>query len=250
MKLDLTGKAVLVTGGSRGIGRAIAQALASCGARVAVNYKSNLGAAEEVLAAIRGTGGEALGVQGDVGQSAEAEKLIAATTDAFGRIDVLVNNAGVTRDTLLLRMKDADFDQVLDTNLRSVYLCTRAALKPMLKQRGGSIINMTSVVGLVGNAGQANYAAAKAGIIGFTKSVAKEVASRGIRVNAVAPGFITTDLTSSLGGETLNAIAQSIPLGRLGTPEDVAGIVCFLASDLASYCTGQTFTVDGGMTMV
>jgi 3-oxoacyl-[acyl-carrier protein] reductase len=250
MKIDLSGKAALVTGGSRGIGRAVALALASCGARVVVNYKSNAGAAEEVVRAIRDAGGEAAGVQGDVAASGDAERLIAATLEQFGRIDLLVNNAGITRDTLLLRMKDDDFDQVIGTNLRSVYLCTRAALKPMLKQRSGAIVNMTSVVGLVGNAGQANYAAAKAGIVGFTKSAAKEVASRNIRVNAVAPGFIETDLTSTLGGETMTTITQSIPLGRLGTPEDVAAMVCFLASDLASYCTGQTFTVDGGMTMV
>lgn len=250
MKLDLTGKVALVTGASRGIGRAIAIALAQSGARVVVNYKGNTVAADEVVASIAAFGGEALAVQADVAQTVEVERLIGQTLEAWGRVDVLVNNAGITRDTLLLRMKDDDFDAVLHTNLRSVYLCTRAALKPMLKQRGGSIINISSVVGLTGNAGQANYAAAKAGIIGFTKATAREVASRNVRVNAVAPGFITTDLTSTLGDETLQAITATIPLGKLGSPDDVAPTVCFLASDAAAYITGQTFAVDGGMTMM
>lgn len=250
MKIDLSGKVALVTGGSRGIGRAIAEALASAGASVVVNYKGNLAAAEATQAAIRAAGGSATSMQADVSQASEVERLIGDVLAAHSRLDILVNNAGITRDTLLLRMKDEDFDAVLDTNLRSVYLCTRAALKPLIKQRGGSIINITSVVGLIGNAGQANYAAAKAGIIGFTKATAREVASRNVRVNAVAPGFIETDLTSTLGAETLSQIAATIPLARLGGPQDVAGIVGFLASDLAAYITGQTFAVDGGMTMM
>lgn len=249
MKLDLTNKVALVTGGSRGIGRAIALTLAEAGAHVVVNYRANEQAAQDVLKQISTNGGQAQAVQADVGQSAEVDRLFKTVLDAHGRIDVLVNNAGITRDTLLLRMKEDDFDAVLQTNLRSVFLCTKAALRPMTKQRGGHIINITSVVGLMGNAGQANYAAAKAGIIGFTKSTAREMASRAITVNAVAPGFIETELTDVLGEDARTSISSSIPLGRLGQPQDVANLVCFLASDAAAYITGQTFAVDGGMVM-
>ncbi len=249
MHIDLTGRVALVTGAARGIGRAIATTLAGAGASVVVNYHQNTAAADETVAAITATGGTALPVQADVGQAAEVERLFKTTLDHYRRIDILVNNAGTTRDTLLLRMKEDDFDVIIQTNLRSVYLCTKAALRPMIKHHGGRIINITSVVGLTGNAGQANYAAAKAGMIGFTKSTAREVASRNITVNAVAPGFIETELTSVLSVEARATIRESIPLGRLGHPQDVAGLVCFLASDAAAYITGQTLTVDGGMVM-
>lgn len=249
MQISLQQKVAIITGGSRGIGRAIAITLAAAGATVVVNYKGNQAAADEVVAAIEQADGHALAVQGDVAVPEDVERLFKTTIERFGRVDILVNNAGVTRDTLLLRMKETDFDSVLNTNLRGVYLCTRAALRPMSKAGGGRIINISSVVGLIGNAGQANYAAAKAGIIGFTKSIAREMASRGITVNAVAPGYIDTEMTSTLGEQVRAAILENIPLGRLGMPQDVAGAVCFLASDAAAYITGQTLTVDGGMVM-
>ena len=249
MKLDLTGRVALVTGGGRGIGRAIAVSLAAAGAAVTINYKGNSQAADETVQAIAEAGGKATAVQADVSGAADAERLVKATIEAHGRIDILVNNAGITRDTLLMRMKDEDFDQVLATNLRGVFLCTRAALRPLTKQRSGRIINIASVIGLIGNAGQANYAAAKAGMIGFTKATAREIASRNVTVNAVAPGFIETEMTAALAEETRKAILESIPLGRFGAPEEVAGLVCFLASDAGAYITGQTFTVDGGMVM-
>lgn len=249
MKLDLTGRVALVTGGGRGIGRAIASTLAAAGATVVVNYHTNVAAAEETVATIVASGGTAQAVRADVGQSAEVERLLKVTLDVAGKLDILVNNAGITQDTLLLRMKEEDFDQVLATNLRSVYLCTRAALRPMTKQRYGRIINMSSVVGLMGNAGQANYAAAKAGMIGFTKSVAREMGSRNITVNAVAPGFIETAMTQNLAEATRQAALATVPLGRPGQPQDVANLVCFLASDAAGYITGQTLNVDGGMVM-
>lgn len=249
MNLNLTGKVALVTGGGRGIGRAVAVALAAAGATVVVNYRGNAAAAEETVAAIRAADGSAEAIQADVGQAAEVERLVKAVVETHGRLDILVNNAGITRDTLLLRMKEEDFDQVIETNLRGAFLCTKAALRPMGKQRGGRIINLTSVIGIIGNAGQANYAAAKAGLIGFTKATAREMASRSITVNAIAPGFIETEMTSGLGEATRKAIMETIPLGRFGQPQEVANLVCFLASDAAAYITGQTITVDGGMVM-
>lgn len=247
MKLDLTDRVALVTGGGRGIGQAAAHMLAASGAKVVVNYLRNSTTATETVAAICAAGGTAIAVQADVSDGADVERLFQATLDAYGRLDILVNNAGVTRDTLLLRMKEEDFDFIIQTNLRSAYLCTRAALRTMTRQRSGRIINMTSVVGLMGNPGQANYAAAKAGMIGLTKSSAREVASRNITINAIAPGYIETELTGVLDEATRKAILERIPLGRLGHPDDVAGMVCFLASDAAAYITGQVLTVDGGM---
>jgi 3-oxoacyl-[acyl-carrier protein] reductase len=249
MRLDLTERVALVTGAGRGIGRAIALTLASAGATVVVNYHKNSSAAEATVAAVAASSAIAQAIQADVSLAEDVDRMFKAILNSHGRLDILVNNAGITRDTLLLRMKEEDFDAVIQTNLRSVYLCAKAALRPMMKQRAGRIINITSVVGLTGNAGQANYAAAKAGIIGFTKSAAREMASRNITVNAVAPGFIETELTDVLGDEARTAVLESIPLGRLGQPQDVAGLVCFLASDAAAYITGQTFSVDGGMVM-
>ncbi|MFQ3682065.1 3-oxoacyl-[acyl-carrier-protein] reductase [Roseiflexus sp.] len=247
--MSLKNKIAVVTGGSRGIGRAISTTLAAAGATVVVNYQRNAAAAEETVAAITAADGAAIGIQADVSVAEDVERLFKTVIERYGTIDILVNNAGITRDTLLLRMKEDDFDAVIDTNLRGVYLCTKAALRPMTKARSGRIINITSVVGLIGNAGQSNYAAAKAGIIGFTRAVAREMASRSITVNAVAPGYIETELTAGLGDQVRSAILEAIPLGRLGTPQDVANLVCFLASDAAAYITGQTLTVDGGMVM-
>ena len=249
MQISLQDKVAIVTGGSRGIGRAIAVGLAASGAAVVVNYKHNVAAADAVVREIAAADGQALAVQADVSTANGVEVLFKATLERFGHLDILVNNAGITRDTLLLRMKEEDFDAVLNTNLRGVFLCTKAALRPMSKAKGGRIINISSVVGLMGNAGQANYAAAKAGLIGFTKSVAREMASRAITANAVAPGYIETELTDMLNDQVRAAILENVPLGRLGQPQDVANLVCFLASDAASYITGQTLTVDGGMVM-
>ena len=245
----LDGKTALVTGASRGIGRAIALRLAAEGARVAINYAGNVKAAEEVKAAIEAAGGTAILCRADVADSAAVEAMVAAVAKEFGTIDILVNNAGITRDTLLMRMKDEDFAKVLDTNLKGVFYCTKAVSKLMMKKRAGRIVNMASVIGLVGNAGQANYAAAKAGVIGFSKSVAKELASRGITVNVVAPGFIGTDMTADLPETVKEKALADIPLGKMGEPEDVANAVLFLASDQASYITGQVVNVDGGMVM-
>lgn len=244
----LQGQVAIVTGASRGIGRAIALQLAAQGANVVVNYASSATAAENVVAEITAAGSQALAIQADVSQADQVDTLINTVQEKFKRIDILVNNAGITRDTLLLRMKPEDWQAVIDLNLTGVFLCTRAVSKIMLKQRSGRIINITSVAGQMGNPGQANYSAAKAGVIGFTKTVAKELASRGITVNAVAPGFITTDMTSNLtNGED---ILKYIPLGRYGQPEEVAGMVRFLAADpAAAYITGQVFNVDGGMVM-
>lgn len=245
----LGGKVAIITGASRGIGRAVALELAKNGAKVVVNFAGNRAAAEQVAAAIKENGGEAILHQADVADAATVDALFKAATEAFGRVDILVNNAGITRDNLLLRMKEEEWDAVLNTNLKGVFNCTKVAAKIMMKQRSGKIINMTSVIGLMGNAGQANYAAAKAGVIGFTKATAKELASRNITVNAIAPGFITTDMTAVLTDDVKAEMAKQIPLGRLGTPEDIAAAVLFLASDAASYITGQTLTVDGGMAM-
>ena len=243
----LAGKVAIVTGASRGIGRAIALQLAEIGAKVVVNYASSSGAADELVAQIASIGGEAIAVQADVSKAEQMDALFTTVMAKWGRVDILVNNAGITRDTLLLRMKPEDWQAVIDTNLTGVFLATRLASKIMLKQKSGRIINIASVAGQMGNPGQANYSAAKAGVIGFTKTVAKELASRGITVNAVAPGFIATDMTNDLKVE---GILQYIPLGRYGQPEEVAGMVRFLASDAAAaYITGQTFNVDGGMVM-
>jgi len=247
--IDLTGRVALVTGGSRGIGRAIALRLAGLGAKVAVNYQVNQAAAEEVVATIRGQGGEAIAVRGDVRSPEDAASMVKATLEAFGRLDILVNNAGTTRDTLLAMMKDSDWDVVLDTNLRGAFNCTKAAIRPMMRQRWGRIINITSIAGVMGNAGQANYSAAKAGLIGFTKAVAREVGSRNITVNAVAPGYVPTDLTASLPEELVTRLLELTALGRAGTGEDVANAVAFLASDAAGYITGQVLCVDGGIAM-
>jgi 3-oxoacyl-[acyl-carrier protein] reductase len=243
----LKDKVAIVTGASRGIGKAAALALVSQGAKVVINYARSSEAAEATVKEITDAGGEAIAVQADVSQSAEVDNLIKATLDKFGRIDVLVNNAGITKDTLLLRMKPEQWQAVIDLNLTGVFLCTKAVSKTMLKQRSGRIINIASVAGQMGNPGQANYSAAKAGVIGFTKTVAKELANRGITVNAVAPGFIETDMTHDLKSDD---IIQFIPLGRYGKPEEVAGTIRFLASDpAAAYITGQVFNVDGGMVM-
>ncbi|NEQ21558.1 MAG: 3-oxoacyl-[acyl-carrier-protein] reductase [Microcoleus sp. SIO2G3] len=243
----LRDRVAIVTGASRGIGRAVALALASEGANVVVNYASSSNAAEEVVAAITEAGGNAIASQADVSKVEQVDALLNTTLEKFGRVDVLVNNAGITRDTLLLRMKPEDWQAVIDLNLTGVFLCTKAVSKGMLKQRSGRIINIASVAGQMGNPGQANYSAAKAGVIGFTKTVAKELASRGITVNAVAPGFISTDMTSDLKSEE---ILKYIPLGRYGEAEEVAGMVRFLAADsAAAYITGQVFNVDGGMVM-
>lgn len=243
----LRNQVAIITGASRGIGKAIAQALAAEGANVVVNYASSSTAAEQVVTEITAQGGNAIALQADVSKIEQVDALFNAVLEKWSRVDIFVNNAGITRDTLLLRMKPEDWQAVIDLNLTGVFLCTRAVSKIMLKQRSGRIINITSTVGLTGNPGQANYSAAKAGVIGFTKTVAKELASRGITVNAVAPGFIATDMTSNLNAED---ILKYIPLGRYGQPEDVAGMVRFLAADTAAaYITGQVFNVDGGMVM-
>lgn len=245
----LEGKTALVTGASRGIGKAIALRLAKEGANIAINFAGNVAAAEEVKAAIEADGGKAILVQADVSDSAAVDAMVKTVVDTFGGIDILVNNAGITRDGLLMRMKEEEWDAVLNTNLKSIFLCTKAVSKLMMKKRSGRIVNMSSVVGVNGNAGQANYSAAKAGAIGFTKSMAKELAGRGITVNAIAPGFIQTDMTAVLPEAVKESMAKNIPLGRLGAPEDIAGAVLFLVSDCASYITGQVINVDGGMVM-
>lgn len=247
--MTLVGKVALVTGGSRGIGRAIALKLAENGADVAINYAGNTAAAEEVKTAIEQMGRKALLVQGSVADTDGVQTIVNTVVKELGRLDILINNAGITRDGLLMRMKEADWDDVMHTNLKGVYNCSKAVLRTMMKQRSGQIVNMASVVGEMGNAGQTNYAAAKAGVIGFTKSLAKEVASRGITVNAIAPGFIATDMTSVLTDDQKAEMARTIPLGRAGQPEDVANAVLFLVSEGAAYITGQVLNVDGGMVM-
>lgn len=246
--MTLQGKVAIVTGGTRGIGRAVAVALAREGAAVTLCAR-DLAQAEKVAADLRDTGAQALAVKADVAQASDVEELVNACLARFERVDILVNNAGITRDGLLLRMKDEDWDAVLNVNLRGAFYCTRAALRPMLKQRAGRIINITSVVGVMGNPGQANYVASKAGIIGLTKAVAREVVSRGITVNAVAPGFIETDMTERLSPELKAQMLAQIPLGRFGKPEEVAALVLFLASDRASYITGQVLHINGGLWM-
>lgn len=246
-KLD--GKSAIVTGASRGIGRDIALYLAKEGAKVAVNYSGSKDRADAVVEEIKATGGEAFAIQANVDKADDVQNLISATMEQFGSIDILVNNAGITRDNLLMRMKEIEWDDVLNTNLKGVFLCTKAVTRQMMKQRAGRIINITSIVGVSGNAGQANYVAAKAGVIGLTKSSAKELASRNITVNSVAPGFITTDMTDALPEDIKSQMLSQIPLAKFGNPEDIAKAVAFLASEDANYITGQTIHVNGGMYM-
>ncbi len=246
--MDLAGKVALVTGGARGIGRATAVRLARGGARIAINYKTNAAAAEEAARLVAEAGSESVTVQGDVSIEADVDRVVKdALAFGRGRIDILVNNAGITRDDLLIRMTPEAWDEVIDLNLRGAFLVTRAVLRSMMKQRHGRIVNVSSVAGVAGNAGQANYAAAKAGLIGFTKTVAREMASRNITCNAVAPGFVATDLTNALLEKMKDRILPQIPLGRFGTVEDVAAAIAFLVSDDAAYITGQTLVIDGGM---
>jgi 3-oxoacyl-[acyl-carrier protein] reductase len=247
--MNITNKVALVTGAGRGIGRVIALKLAKMGMKVVVNDVGNPAPPEAVANEIKALGIQAIPILADVSSPAEVTRLVGETVAAYGRLDVLVNNAGIARDGLLMRMSEEDWDKVLAVDLKSVFLCTKEAVKHMIKQRGGRIISMASIVGIVGNAGQANYAAAKAGIIGFTRSIAKEVASRGITVNAVAPGFIDTDMTKGLKDDWKEELKKRIPLGTFGTPQDVADAVGFLASEEARYITGQVLAVDGGMTI-
>ena len=246
---QLEDQIALVTGGGRGIGRAICLELAARGATVIVNYNRSAGAAEEVVARIQAAGGAAKSMRTDVRDAGQVGDMFKAVIAEFGRLDILVNNAGMTRDNVIMMMKPEDFDAVIDTNLRSCWLCCKTAARAMMRKRRGSIVNITSVVGIAGNGGQTNYAASKAGIIGLTKSLAKEVAVRGLRVNAVAPGFVATDMTAELSDELKQSAIEAIPLGRMGAPEDIASAVAFLASDEAAYITGQTLVVDGGMVM-
>jgi len=243
----LTGKNALITGGSRGIGRQVALRLAAEGVAVAVNYNTGEAEAATIVEEAIALGVNAIAIKGSVADAADADALVAATVSQLGSLDILVNNAGITRDNLLMRMAEEDWDAVMDTNLKGAFLCTKAAIRPMLRQRSGRIINMSSVVALTGNAGQANYTAAKAGLIGFTKTVAREVASRGITVNALAPGFIETRMVDELGEDLMKQIMERIPLARFGSTEDVAASVAFLASEDAAYITGQVLSVDGGL---
>ena len=245
--MELKGKAALVTGGSRGIGRAVCLELARRGACVAVNYAGNAAAAEETVESCKAMGVDAFSVQADVADAAACDAMVKEVVSRFGRLDILVNNAGITRDGLMPMLKDADWDAVLDANLKGAFHCMRAAYRPMMKQKYGRVVNLSSIVGLRGNAGQANYAASKAGLIGMTKSMAKELAGRNVTVNAVAPGFIDTDMTAALPEKARESMLASIPMGRLGQGEDVAKAVAFFAGDGAGYVTGQVLCVDGGM---
>ena len=247
--MNLTGKVALVTGASRGIGQATAIELAKAGADIVVNFIGNEAVAQETVEKIEALGRKAIKIKANVGDADDVQAMVDEAIATFGHIDILVNNAGITRDGLLIRMKDSDWDEVLNINLKGVYLVTKAVAKLMVKQRAGRIINMTSVSGVTGNVGQANYAAAKAGVIGFTKTCAKELAARGITVNAVAPGFIETAMTDVLPEKIKEGIAATVPFGRMGQPEEIASVVTFLASDFASYITGQVLNVDGGMVM-
>ena len=249
MKLDLSGKNALVTGGTRGIGRAVVEALADAGARVAFTYRSATDEAEALKQELETKGAEVLVFQGDAASASHAQEVVDAVLKAWGTLDVLVNNAGVTKDNLMLRMSEADWDAVVDTNLKSVFNFAKAAYRPMMKQRGGKIVNLSSVVGVTGNPGQTNYAASKAGIIGFSKSLAKELGSRGVTVNVVAPGYVATDMTAKLPDAARQAMLGAVPLGRPATPGDVAAAVLFLASPAADYVTGHVLHVDGGLAM-
>lgn len=247
--MHLKDKVAIITGASRGIGQAIAVSLAANGAKVVCNYASNEAEAQKTLDLIKAAGGEGILLKGDVSNPEDAANIVKSCVDAFGKVDILVNNAGITRDGLLMRMKEEDWDTVLNINLKGVFLMTKEVSRLMTKQRSGRIINITSVVGVTGNAGQANYSASKAGVIGFTKSCAKEFATRGVLVNAVAPGFIKTDMTSVLSDKVQADILTQIPLNRMADPQEVANVVMFLATDYASYITGQVINVDGGMVM-
>ncbi|MFD1031005.1 3-oxoacyl-[acyl-carrier-protein] reductase [Metaplanococcus flavidus] len=246
---DLTGKTAIVTGASRGIGAEIARRFAEAGAKVVVNYSGSQQKAEAVVEAIKENGGEAIAVKANVSDAEAVKAMVEEAMSTFGSVDILVNNAGITRDNLMMRMKDDEWDDVINTNLKGVFVCTKAVTRQMMKQRSGRIVNIASIVGVMGNAGQANYVASKAGVIGLTKTTARELASRGITANAVAPGFITTDMTDGLNEEIQQSMMAQIPLGRFGKPEEVAKAALFLASDEASYVTGQTLHLDGGMVM-
>ncbi|ARA94070.1 beta-ketoacyl-ACP reductase [Rhodothermaceae bacterium RA] len=249
MKLDFTDRTVLVTGGTRGIGRAIVDAFAGAGARVAFTYRSATAEAEALRADLEARGAEVLAFQSDAASTASAQEVVDAVLAAWGRLDVLVNNAGITRDGLMLRLTEEDWDAVINTNLKSVFNFARAAYRPMMKQRSGAIVNISSVVGVMGNPGQTNYAASKAGIIGFSKSLAKELGRRGVTVNVVAPGYVATDMTAELSEQAREAMLGAVPLGRPARPEDVAHAVLFLASPAAAYITGHVLHVDGGLAM-
>lgn len=247
--MSLTGKNALVTGASRGIGRAIAVELAKNGANVAITYVNSKDKAEEVVNEIKGYGVKAIAIKADVSQEEEVLNMVKIVKESIGSIDILVNNAGINRDNLLMRMSTEDWDKVIDTNLKGTYLCSKALIRDMIKKKSGKIINIASVAGVAGNFGQTNYSASKAGVIGFTKSLAKEVASRGINVNAIAPGLIETDMTLALKEDIRDSLVKNIPMGRLGTVQDIANIVIFLASEKSNYITGQVINVDGGMIM-